>query len=307
MSTCRFTSTTTPRVLGGRHDEACRNDECPGCAPCPEVHCRVDGRTHVDRHPDACAECRGEARENLHEIARLCGSLPEEVEHRGVEGEAMMLLGPVSDPEAWGHVTASVAAGRLSREWVEEGGGELHPLTVLLSWQMTWRDALEHDEARDSELAAAVAYLDQTLTYMATFEWVPFEDFARDLRRCVGHLEAVLHDGEQRDTGAPCLNCRVPLVREWGRLAASDGWRCPKCREWRSEIDYRLNVAQLHNIRAEWLTDRDMETRTGVKAGTVRSWARHNLVDKRQDSGRVLYLVADVQGVARDKNMLKGA
>ena len=90
------------------------------------------------------------------------------------------------------------------------------------------------------------------------------------------------------------MTCHVPLQREWGKLAAADGWRCPRCREWRSDQDYRLNVADLHRDEATHLTDRDMEIRTGVRAGTVREWARRGHVAKRTDSGRVVYAVADV-------------
>lgn len=262
--------------------------------PCPEAHCRVCRRVHADQ---TCPECVGITRRDLHEIARMCDSLSEEVESRGIDGEAMVLLGPAADPEARGHLEASVLAGRVPADYVDVADGEQHPLFVLGTWDMLWRDALGHDEPSERlTVGTATDYLDRQLTYMAGYEHVPFEDFARDLRRCRAHLESVLHDGEQRDTGAPCLDCRIPLVREWGTLVAADGWRCPKCREWRSDQDYRLNVAELHRETAEWLTDRDMELRTGVKAGTVRKWAERGDVGRRRDSGRTVYRVADVLG-----------
>jgi hypothetical protein len=298
---CRFVASDKPRVMTQRHNPSCDEPDCRGCQPCQEPHCRVCNRTHAD---GSCAECLASTRETLHDIARLCDALPEEVEHRGIEGEAMMLLGPVADPEAWGHVEASVQSGRLDTDWVEAGGGDLHPLTVLLSWQMVARDALDHNEAPDSELATAVDYLDGNLTYLGGYEHLPFEDMAHELRRCLTHLEAVLHDGEQRDTGAPCLDCRIPLVREWGQMAASDGWRCPKCRVWRSDEDYRRNVADLHGTHATHLTDRDMEIRTGIRAGTVREWARRGDVTRRLESGRTVYAVCDVIELARKKGMM---
>jgi hypothetical protein len=176
---------------------------------------------------------------------------------------------------------------------------------------MAWRSELEHDDGEKVTLVEATRYLDEHMSQMGAWPWIPFEDFARDLRRCRTHLEAVLHDGEQRDTGAPCMTCNTPLVREWGKLAAADGWRCPKCKEWRSDEDYRRNVAQLHRTEAQFLTDREMEIRTGVKAGTVRSWSRDKgdglePIGKRTDSGRVVYSVADVEQRARDKGLLRG-
>jgi len=297
-----------PRVIAGRHAEEHADDQCAGCLPCTEPHCRICGREHAE---GTCAECLALTREALHDIAGMCAALPEEVEHRGIDGEAMVLLGPATDPERWGHTAASYRAGRLPEGWIEAAhgkdcpllaheactgcaGGELHPLTVLGTWEMLWRDALEHDDAGVVTIAGATSYLDMQMTYMAGQFEPPFEDFARDLRACRAHMESVLHDGIQRDTGAPCMDCRVPLVREWGLMETADGWRCPRCRSFRSDDEYRLNVAELHIGQAEWLTDREMEMRTGVKAGTVRKWAERGDVARRRDSGRTVYRVADV-------------
>lgn len=288
--TCRWTSTTTPRALVGRHHDACPDPACPGCQPCTEPHCRVCGRRHAE---GACAECVGEARETLREITRMCSDLPAEVAHRGVEGEAMNLLGPAADPEARGHVEASIAAGRLPADYLDTADSDSHPLLVLGTWDMIWRDALDHDEPTERlTVVTAAAYLDVQLTYMADFPHVPFEDFVRDLRACVSHLEGVLHDGEQVETGAPCMTCRVPLRLVRGESA--DHWVCPRCHQQSTEAQYRYAVMHLHRQEAEWLTDREMELRTGVKAGTVREWARRGHVDKRLDSGRVVFRVEQV-------------
>lgn len=295
-TTCRWTSSTTPRVLPGRHGDECPDDTCRGCLPCPDAHCRVCRRAHS---VGTCAECMAETRSTLREIGRMCDALPEEVEARGIEGEAMMLLGPIADPEARGHLEASVAAGRVPADYLESADHELHPLFVLGGWEMVWRDALEQDDAERPTFAQVVDYLDRTMAIMGGHEFVPFEDFARDLRACAGRLEAVLHDGEQVDRGAPCMACGTTLVRTWGKDAAHDGWKCPRCRQTSTEDQYRFAVAHLHREEATHLTDRDMEIRTGVKAGTVRSWARKGLVDRRRDAGRTVYAVDDVLNEAR--------
>lgn len=316
MTACRWNGSENPRVIKGRHDNNCPGDWCEGCQPCTEPHCRVCYRTHAD---GTCAECIAESREDLSTIALMCGALPTEVVHRGIDSEAMTLLGPAADPEAWGHLTASVRVGRLPADYIASGNGELHPATVLGTWDMCWRAELEHDDpAGRFDLATAVDYLDRQMTYMAGYADAPFEDFARDLRRCRAHLESVLHDGEQRETGAPCMECDVPLRRCWaGRdlpwstserpaHAASDGWACPRCRRWHTEDQYRFAVAHLHREEAEWLTDRDIELRLGVKAGTVRSWARDGGegVHKRRDAQRTVYAVADVAAVAARKGLI---
>ena len=63
-------------------------------------------------------------------------------------------------------------------------------------------------------------------------------------------------------------------------------------------------MAHLHREEATELTDRDMEIRTGVRAGTVRVWANRDLIRKRRDSGRVLYDVADVMREARTRGLV---
>jgi hypothetical protein len=291
MTTCIWRGRDEPRGLLDHHELDCADEECRGCQPCIEAHCRVCQRAHVEQ---TCAECQGATRDDLRTIAAMCDALSDEVLHRGTESEAMVLLGPAADPEAWGHMTASVRVGRLPESYLAAADDEHHPLFVLGSWEMVWRDHLEQPTALRATLPRLVDYLDRQMHVMAAEPLVPFEDFARDLRQCRSHLEVVLHDGEQRDTGAPCMTCGVPLVREWGLLVAADGWRCPRCREFSTDDQYRFAVAHLHRKEATHLTDRDCAIRTGVKAGTIRSWAAKGYVERRRDSERTVYSVADV-------------
>lgn len=296
MSSCTYAGPNHPRLLRDRHADDCPDYEtCPGCLPCTEAHCRVCNYAHTD---GTCAECLTDTRDDLREIARMCDALPEEVEHRGVDGEAMTLLGPAADPERRGHLEASVLAGRVPADYLEHADGELHPLFVLGTWDGMWRDALEHDDpAGPVTVAGATDYLDRTMTYMASYEHVPFEDFARDLRRCRRHMEAVLHDGEQIERGAPCLACRGPnLVLRYGDTFATDRWTCPRrdCGAEYTRAQYRGMVEADARAKASHLTDRDMEARTGVKAGTVREWARRGYVGKRREHERTVYSVEDV-------------
>lgn len=297
---CKWVARDRPRIIVGRHEQGCSDENCRGCQPCNEPHCRVCGLTHAS---GTCAECLADSRANLREIGRLCGSLPEEVENRGIDGEAMFLLGPAADPEARGHLEASVAVGRVSADYLAEAVGETHPVWVLGTWQMVYVDALEHETNDDAvTIAEAVDYLDRQLTYVSGYEHVPFEDFARDLRQCVAHLESVLHDGEQRDEGVPCLTCGRRLTRVWGKDAQSDGWECKHCREQSTEAQYRFAVKADYIAKADWLTDTDMVARfvdAEMSAATVRSWAsdrpgRPAVVRKRRHSERTEFSVEDV-------------
>ena len=267
---CKPNGEHQPRIIIGRHRDDCPRDDCTGCQPCTQPHCRVCGIAH---HAGACPECVGEARENLREIGRMCGDLPVEVEHRGVNGEAMVLLGPNADPEARGHLEASVACGRVPAEYLEHADHELHPLFILGTWDMLWRDALEHDDPRDQlTVATAIAYLNQQLTYMAGYPWAPFEDFARALRQCRTHLERVLRDGEQIEKGAPCLTCRTPVTRTT-MADGETGYRCERCRRDMTQNEYRLAVKAAYVAHADRLNITDLADRIDVPASTIRRWA----------------------------------
>lgn len=295
MSTCRWAGSDRPRSVKGRHEEGCADEACWGCAACNEAHCRVCRVAHTD---GTCAECMAETRGALWQIVNLTGALPAEAIAKGVDSEAAMLWGPATDWERWGHVQASIRVGRLPADWCEVADNERHPLFVLGQWDACVREVLDHDEpAERVTIGEAAKYLDMQLTYLGGFDDLPFEELARDLRACVAHLEAVLHDGEQRDTGAPCMTCRVPLVREWGLLAAADGWRCPRCKEFRTDQEYRLNYAEVHMSHADWITAAEVELLTGIKPATLRKRVERKELTSRRDSGRVVYQAARIPEV----------
>lgn len=308
---CRWGGRDEPRRIPGRHVSGCADDECAGCQPCTERHCAVCRRAHAD---GTCPECVATTRDDLASIRLMCGALPEEVAHRGVNGEAMMLLGASADPEAWQHVQASYLAGRLPEGWFEAShgrdcptlrnepcvgcaGDELHPLTVVGTWEMVWRDFLEHETDERVTVEGAAGYLDRNLAYMADRGDVPFEDFARDLRRCRGHLEDVLRDGEQIEQGAPCPACDRPLIKVYGEKEIYDRWKCPnrRCGEWYLDHEYRRWVTADYRANSDRLTAPDIAAQYEIPAGTVRGWASQGKVRKRgkDSSGRQLYDVGD--------------
>lgn len=239
MTACIWVARDEPRVVKNRHLADCDGTCLVGCQPCQEPHCRVCNRAHAT---GTCAECLAETRENLRGIGELCNALPAEVRNRGVEGEAMMLLGPAADPEARGHLEASVLAGRVPADYLDRADGELHPLFVLGTWDMVIRDAFEHDEPNERlTVASAIAYLDMQLTYASGYEHVPFEDFARDLRRCVAHLESVLHDQGQGDrANVGCFECGGDLERLLGKHGFDDFWTCRRCHRKYTYAEYNF-------------------------------------------------------------------
>ncbi|TCJ23034.1 hypothetical protein [Nocardioides jejuensis] len=266
--------------------------------------CRI--HAPADDHHDTCPTCLAKVRDNLHEIARLIADLPAEAITKGLNSEAMNLLAPATDYEQAGHIEASIAAGRISPDDYDAATAPdlLHPSHVIGCWDSLVRDALEHTEPETWSVTTGIDYLDLQLTYLAGYEHLAFDELAADIRACRIHLEHVLHDGIQRDTGAPCPACSTTLRRTWGTEPALDGWECPACGLESSQAEYEHDVAATHRQRASWLTDEQMEIRVGVKAATVRSWGRRGgPVSRRRHSERTEYAVADVEAAAWRKGL----
>lgn len=164
----------------------------------------------------------------------------------------------------------------------EKYAPELHPLYFAVKWNQAWREAFDHTEtpavSAGFGVVQLVAYLDANLAYAAQQDELPFADFAREASACRNHLERVLHDGEQVETGAPCLKCKRPVEK----ITERDGrliYRCQRCREDLSEAGYTMAVRAEHIERADMLTVDDMAIRTGVLAPTIRRWANVRRID----------------------------
>jgi ssDNA-binding Zn-finger/Zn-ribbon topoisomerase 1 len=296
---CKWVSAQQARVLPRRHADDCPDqDACDGCLPCPERHCGICRRTHADV---TCAECVARTRDDLHAIASLCGALPTEVAHRSVNGEAMMLLGPAADPEAWRNRAMSAMVGRVNAAYLEDCRDELHPLWVLGTWDQMWREHLDHPTDLTATLPRLVDYLDSQMGYMADREDPPFDDFAGDLRKCRSHLEDVLSEGVREERGAPCPKCgKGALIKSYGITEAGDRWVCRNsdCREWWTESDYRKRIGAIYEGVADALTASAIHRVYRVPEGTTRAWASGDepTVRKRgkDANGIQLYDVADV-------------
>lgn len=302
MRSCRYAGPDQPRMLR-THTRDCIASGCPGCEPCPERHCALCGIEHVTVEgrgtDEVCAACIGAIREDLRLIVGLSERLLDEALHRGVTSEAASLAGPSIDTpagiEAWGNRRMSMILGRIPH--IEQD--ERHPLWVTGSWETIAREHLEQpvpDEQRIT-IAAAAGYLGRQLHVLAHDPGYPTDEMARELRICRGHLEDVLRDGEQVETGVKCPPCgRARLVKSYGASVEEDRWSCPRCGQWWTDAEYREKVTGVYVGVAPALTDRDMETRTRVPAATVRQWATRGKVRRRgrSDDGRVLYDVGDV-------------
>lgn len=279
---------------------------CEGCQPCADhCTCRKGCKEHIDAsHPLTAPACIGRVRDDLRALVDLASLLPAAAVEKGVESEALHLAGPAVDAEAWSACKVSAMAGEVWHVSLLEEDDEAHPLRVLGTWDFMLREDYGQPTALKATVSRCADYLDGVLGRLAQDDGQDFPLFAWEIRACKRRLENVLALAEHRDTGAPCMRCGVALERVWGAEETADGWECPRCRERSSEDQYRFAVAHLHREEATYLTDREMAVRTGVKAGTVREWARRGIVGRKRDSGRVVYAVADVLDVARKKGLI---
>ncbi|MDQ3485387.1 MAG: hypothetical protein M3445_08265 [Actinomycetota bacterium] len=183
----------------------------------------------------------------------------------------------------------SVCRGCLSARGEDNGYlsdemGDLHPLVVLGTWDMEWRE--EFDQPTDLRITVrrAADYLTGQLDHAARHH-PAFDEMAADVRRCARRLEDVLHDGERDETGAPCLKCRATLRRTIGPQGQRDDWRCPRCRQTYDEQHYRNAMAAAHASLAveriggtDWAIASRVASEVGRGERTIRTWMREQTI-----------------------------
>lgn len=213
-------------------------------------------------------------------------------------GDAMIMLGPIADVEAFGYMRMSEVMGRIDVGSVEEmlKDDVVPPLLFLAGWSDIVRQARNQPTDLKATIAREVDYLRGSIDWMFSTDeygemvFLEVDDFASGLHGVVRAMENVLHEGERVDRGAPCLQCATPLVKHWEgddedpATEDDDWWSCPNrdCDVQRVEGD-ELNLAVKATALqyAEWLTASDMQKVYRVPVGTVQGWA-----GKRDDEGR---------------------
>lgn len=264
--TCRWDREREEYLADG---EPCRVDEYGD----PTRHCtsRRGCSNHVGHNELTCARCIGRTRADIRAIVARTPELMTQAMTTGVDSEAANLAGPAADVEAWSWRKVAARQGHAWHVSLIEDDDEEHPYTVLTRWEFMIREDYDQPRSDATSLHEAAAYLERTLPRMAQDDGQDFPLFAREIRRCRSHLEAVLRDSQQPERGAPCPECPQPAPRlnlERGHWCDDDDcdrmhwpddpdrYVCPRDRdhEW-GEVDYRL-----------WVADVYAEARRGVSA-----------------------------------------
>lgn len=224
-------------------------------------HCtaRRSCAMHVYGNELACGRCVDRTRRDLQQIADLAALMLPEAVASGVRSEAADLAGPATDPRSWRarriakrlHLDTFLHLGRITEQQyvharlVMEDDDEEHPYTVTTRWQMMLAEDYHHDLPARMDTATAVGYLTRIVARVASDPEQDWSLFAREIRACRTHLEAVLHNSRAAERGAPCPECRdagrfVRLTRRYGHWCveedceklhyldtAGDEWVCP--------------------------------------------------------------------------------
>lgn len=304
MSACRFVASDRPRVIAGRHAAPCACDGESGCLECPQTHCLMCNKDHARA---ICTHCLADAREDLHAIIQLSGNLAGEAIIQGVVSQALMLAGPVADPEGWRHRALSAMVGRIDAAYLEDCRDERHPLWTLGTWEQIWREFLDHFTEAPITVLSAAQYLDMQMGYMADQLDPAFDEFARELSSCRTYLEDVLRDGIREErTRVPCVDCGARLVKVFAQKAADDRWECRtrSCgRTYNAEEYARASHYHLSDDRADKFVKVSealgMIDRPEV---TLRAWMANGSVKTDRDArtGGLLVWWPDVRDMHRN-------
>lgn len=280
MKPCYRERTNGVYFTRDQHRTDCADTNCRGCQPCPEPnHCTATRNCawHIGDDELTCARCVATCRQNLRALPDLVAQMSYEALFVGVESEATNLAGPGADYATFRR------RRELDRDWLYRNvpdqhleralrtlladDDEDHAYNVLGRWDMMIREDYDHPSDERVTVDNAADYLNRQLHRIAQDEDQDFPLFAREIRKCRQHHEAVLHDSRLQERGAPCRACPSPAPRlqlehaHWcddptcERIHylddSGDRWVCPADRDhWWSVEDYRRWVyADAHEGR----------------------------------------------------------
>jgi hypothetical protein len=247
----------------------------------PTRHCtaRRSCAQHVGEGEITCARCLGRTRTDVRRIVALSPLMVVQALGSGVDSEAAWLAGPAADVRDWSErriamrdhldtwrlIGFPVGDERhlltekqvLHARALMEDDDEQHPYTVLCRWWMMLAE--DYGMALPAKLTVmgAGSHLDDMLHRVAQDPEQDFGLFAREMRQCRNHLEAVIRNSATPERGAPCPDCKdaghvVRMSREYGHWCddplcerfhhaddSDDRWVCPRDRDhWRTHEDY---------------------------------------------------------------------
>jgi hypothetical protein len=255
---------------------------------------------------------------DLREIESLHLDLWAEAECRHSDrdmpgGDAMNMIGPVANLEAWEHRYEAAETAAMSEDATlptyirDQLDTEAHPLLVLATWEDLIREERNQPTDLKASVPRAIAYIRGSLDWafrtnsFGEQEWLAVDALARDLKAVRSGIESVLHDGIRTDRGADCLTCFQPLVHEWvgdhdnPKTLEDDKWVCRTCEEVSTFAQYLKALENEYMWRATWLSADYVLMAYRIPVGTLQGWASKGHVRKRRNvhTGRMTYHVPE--------------
>lgn len=244
-----------------------------------------------------CARCVGRTRTDIRQIVERSALMLPEALVSGVNSEAANMAGPGGDysvftarrnidkrwimdnihksARGWCEDTDCTRrhfktddGDRWHKRGIENAMADLipdddpfHPYSVLTRWAQMLSEDYGTERPEVWTLSNAAAFLERILARVANDEEQDYPLLARELKKCRGHLEAVMRDSQTPERGVPCPTCvaagkvnpaKVRLSREYPHWCEDeaceqvhvdtdelDVWVCPRNREhWWIHKDY---------------------------------------------------------------------
>lgn len=231
-------------------------------------------------------------------IKDMFAALREEAQARHSDrefpgGDAMVMLGPGADVEAFGYVQISAMVGRIDeKDVIIPDKRDLEP---PLSFLAGWSDVIRQHRDQPTRLTATI---DRELDYIrGSIDWmfsldedgqprfIQVDELAAGLSRVRRRLEDILKDGSRAQfTRVNCIAAKCQshprLMKLWAAQVRWDRYRCPDCRTEYDKAQFEMARAQnLHaSFEGRYISPRDAADATGVPVKTIYSWmARRNV------------------------------
>lgn len=265
----------------------------------------VDER--AERQHRAMLRLRVAIARDLSDIVTLYADLQTEARYRFADsdmpgGDALVMLGPVANLEAWNYRQLSELMGR-THDGIgldDRNGDPAPPLLVLAGWV----DLIRQQRNQTTDLRATIRreadYLRGSLDWLigndkngdATF--LAVDELARDLHDVTRRLEDVLHDGIRHETTrVTCVmddcDAKPRLIKVYSDVHPKyDGWKCPTCREDYDQTEYLSAQAQhMHSTAADdaWVTVADAAHSISRPASTIRTWIKNWKISSQRAPG----------------------
>lgn len=233
-------------------------------------------------------------------IADMFDALRDEAQTRHSDrefpgGDAMVLLGPGADVEAFGYRQISAMVGRINEEDVVIPlKRDLEPpLSFLASWTDTIRQQREQPTQLRATISREIDYLRGSIEWMFSIDddgqprFIQVDELAAGLSRVRRRMEDILKDGSRAEfTRVNCIAAECEshprLMKLWAAQVRWDRYRCPACRTEYDRAQFELARAQnLHaTFEGRYVQPRDAADATGVPIKTVYSWMARRNVDR---------------------------